>query len=82
MSQQESPEVLRWSEFSTASISGPNITSPHQNQPKLDRSLEICFLRFYFQDLFSWNPLDILLKDFFYQRAIQENWQCLDKIDV
>ena len=80
MSQEESPDVLGWIEFSTGSISGPNIPSHHQNQPKLDRSLEICFHRFYFHDLFSWNPLEILLKDLFYQRAIQENLECLDKI--
>ena len=52
MSQEESPEVSRSSEFFTGSISGLNITSHHQNKQKLDRSLEICFHRFYFHDLF------------------------------
>ena len=41
MSQEESPEVPSWSEFSTGRISGPNLTSHQQNKQRLDRSLEI-----------------------------------------
>ena len=81
MSQEESPKLPSWSELSTESISGPNITRYHQNQQKLVALWIFAFIDI-FHNIFSWNALQILLKDLFNQWAIKENWQCLDKIDV